>query len=463
MPILRYVADADCSITNAFKPDLINSATFSNDGASDTLQTFVLWNQNGLETASFLNKQSRILLHFPINEIIADINAQTIPASAEYYLKLSNARHAETLPKDYILIATLLNKSFTEGSGQDQYNFTDLGSANWLSSSDNVLWTTPGGDLLSSTYSVQQFFSSGSEDFYVDISSMVRALISGTVQNNGFAVLFSSSYQNTTQSYYNKKFFSRTSEFFYLRPYIEARWNDCIEDDRINCFTSASNAGIENINTIYFYNYIRGVLKNIPSIETGSIYMSIYTNSSGQAPAFETFTGGYCKIGVYSCSFYTNLTGTIYDFWFSGSENYYNSSIEMKNFMDDSYSVDEEFVVNIKNLKQEYSIIEKPRLKLSITRKNWKPNYYLTYQEKQINEILENLYYKVDKLIDGYNVIPYGTGTVEFTKLSYNSEGNYFDLNMSLFEPNYMYKIKFLNIIDNHKKELPFSFKFLVK
>ena len=464
MPIKRYIADRDCSITDAFRSNLLNSGTLSNDGASDTLQVFTLWNQNGLETASFLNRQSRILLRFPIDQVVTDINAGLIPASAEYYLKLTNAPHAETLPRDFTLVSTLLSSSFSEGTGQDQYDFTDLDAANWISSSSDVLWTNPGGDLLSSTYSVATYFKNGTEDLYSDVSTMARALISGTVSNNGMAVLFSSSHQIESQSYYNKKFFGRTSEHFYHRPCLEARWSELIEDDRINSFTSASIATAEdNLNTLFFYNYIKGTLKNIPSIGTGSVYVSIYTGSTGQAPAVATFTGGFYRTGIYTCSFYTNLTGTIYDFWFSGSETYYNSSIDMKDFNDDSYDIDEEFLVNIKNLKLVYDSIEKPRLKLSVTRRNWRPNYYLVYQERQVNEVIKDLYYKIDRVVDKYNVIPYGTGSVKFTKLSYNGDGNFFDLDMSLFEPNFGYQIKFLNIIETQKKELPGSFKFKIE
>ncbi|MGA1048893.1 MAG: hypothetical protein ACO3UU_12865, partial [Minisyncoccia bacterium] len=40
-------------------------------------------------------------------------------------------------------------------------------------------------------------------------------------------------------------------------------------------------------------------------------------------------------------------------------------------------------------------------------------------------------------------IIPYGDSEIEYTRLSYDDTGNYFDLDMSLFEPGYTYGIKF--------------------
>ena len=67
-----------------------------------------------------------------------------------------------------------------------------------------------------------------------------------------------------TQSYYTKKFFARGSEFFFKKPVIEARWNSARKDDRGNFYYSSSLApALENLNTIYLYNYVRGQLKNM--------------------------------------------------------------------------------------------------------------------------------------------------------------------------------------------------------
>ena len=63
----------------------------------------------------------------------------------------------------------------------------------------------------------------------------------------------------------------------------------------------------------------------------------------------------------------------------------------------------------------------------------------------------------------GEEVVPYGTGTIPFTQLGYNSEGNYFDLYMNSFVPGFIYKLLFLIDINKvDKKQIDSSFVFKV-
>ena len=47
------------------------------------------------------------------------------------------------------------------------------------------------------------------------------------------------------------------------------------------------------------------------------------------------------------------------------------------------------------------------------------------------------------RVLDGLDVIPYGTGSDLHTMMSYDVSGNYFDLSMKLLEPGYEYAFKF--------------------
>jgi hypothetical protein len=58
MAIKRYKANADNSITNAFKEDLTTRGTGSNTGAADILETFSIYGQE----SSGSSELSRILL-----------------------------------------------------------------------------------------------------------------------------------------------------------------------------------------------------------------------------------------------------------------------------------------------------------------------------------------------------------------------------------------------------------------
>ncbi|HAI18727.1 MAG TPA: hypothetical protein DCM10_12240, partial [Xanthomarina gelatinilytica] len=42
----------------------------------------------------------------------------------------------------------------------------------------------------------------------------------------------------------------------------------------------------ENLNKIYLYNYFRGQLRNIPSIGTDSIYVSLFSGSADDSSPF---------------------------------------------------------------------------------------------------------------------------------------------------------------------------------
>jgi hypothetical protein len=59
-------------------------------------------------------------------------------------------------------------------------------------------------------------------------------------------------------------------------------------------------------------------------------------------------------------------------------------------------------------------------------------------------DIIPKFYWSITRIEDGEEVIPYGTGSVEFTKLSYDASGSYFDLDMSMLEPDYAYEISFI-------------------
>ena len=66
MPIIRFYAEKDNTITNAFSSGLHTRATGSNMGSSDALEIFSILGQ---ATTSSLEK-SRIIIQFPSEEIV---------------------------------------------------------------------------------------------------------------------------------------------------------------------------------------------------------------------------------------------------------------------------------------------------------------------------------------------------------------------------------------------------------
>ena len=97
MGIKRYYATQENTITNAFKDNLITRGTGSNMGASDILEVFVIHGQTGAAINAGNAEQTRVILKFPIDQLVTDIDSGAVPSgSLEYRLKLYNApRHGK--------------------------------------------------------------------------------------------------------------------------------------------------------------------------------------------------------------------------------------------------------------------------------------------------------------------------------------------------------------------------------
>ena len=75
----------------------------------------------------------------------------------------------------------------------------------------------------------------------------------------------------------------------------------------------------------------------------------------------------------------------------------------------------------------------------------------------------DSVFFKVFRIVDGYEVIPYGTGSFQHTKLSRDKNASYFALDMSLLESGYAYGIKFISKDRNRYVESKETFKFRVE
>ncbi len=158
------------------------------------------------------------------------------------------------------------------------------------------------------------------------------------------------------------------------------------------------------------------------------------------------------ETGIYSASLATTGSHTkVYDVW-SHTDSSHNggkhelftgSAIYVKTHAPLPYNnADEEYVVSIPNLKPIYKTKDHPTLRLNVRKKDYQPNIYTVATSKLQNEVLYNVYYRAYRVIDGEEVVSYGSGSVPHSKMSYDSSGSFFKLNMSLFEPGYMYAIE---------------------
>ena len=611
MAIKRYFADADNTITNAYKSNLTERGVSGNMGQSDILETFSIFAQASTSSSEL----SRILINFPAtgttSEYISyDREQGSIPGSGSvsFYLRMFNARHSQTVPKDFNLIVSAISQSWQEGDGLDMEEYSDEDESSWLYRNDTKIaqvitaslssdtktdyggkyisiydtddnrynfwfndgddsapsvdgteievdisaesakadyasvlqgivnaqsqfvatvvsanvgitnstagevtsptgnvdqvslsttttgadytsWETEGGDYYSdSSSSFTASFDTGFEDVELDITPLVEQWIDsegnvlGSKSNYGVGVRLSSAEEDTTNSYYTKKFFARGSQYFFYRPCIEARWDSSKKDDRGSFYYSSSLApAADNLNTLYVYNYVRGQLKNIPSIETGSILVSLYSGSSANtAPSGSKLvlsggdvnaTGSYSATGIYSCSLaFTGSTSLtkVFDVWHSGGVEYFTGTIEPKSLTQywpgQSSNPNQQYVSHITNLKPVYSVQNtNARFRLYTRKKDWSPTIYTVSSNKAPIDLVEDAYYKVYRVNDNLEIISYGTGSDNHTRLSFDASGSYFDLDMSFLEADNVYAIKFVHYLNSQYVEQSEEFKFRVE
>jgi hypothetical protein len=454
MSIKRYVANKDSTITNAFLENLKTRAVNSNMGESDTLEVFSIYGQANATSSEI----SRILLEFPISKVLEDREELSIPqsGSVKFYLKLSNAEHGNNTPRKFNLSIAPISGSWEEGGGLDMEGYSHLDRVNWLSSSITSSWQNQGADFLTSS-EIQTFFDRGNEDLELDITSLVEQWLTGTTENNGLIVKLPDTLETESRSYYTKKFFARGSQFFFKRPCIEARFDESIRDDRNFFFKSSSLApSQDNINRLYMYNRHRGMLSDIGGNLTASVYCSIYSGTlgpSGLPVPLDNNNGlGFIEAtrvrqGIYEAQIAVSTDAQVlFDVWHNGDNIYYytGSAFDVKSGDGDNESDFQitDYSINITNLKTLYSNNEQARFNLYIRDKNWDPTIFTVAKANPENFTIHKAYYKVFRIVDNLTVIPYGDEDIEFTRLSYDDTGNYFDLDMSLFEPGYTYGIK---------------------
>jgi hypothetical protein len=198
MSIKRYTANKDTTITNAFKPNNLVRATGSNMGLTDSMEIFSLYGHQ----ASGSTELSRALLQFPITDLSTDRTNGDLPVSGSvnFYLRMFNAEHPFTLPKEYTLSVFPMLASWEEGHGVDADEYShvtyDKEGANWVRREGVTSWTEPGGDFDHNSEFVADF-NTGEEDLEIDITSLVEDWIAGTVTNNGLMLKLSGTYEAT--------------------------------------------------------------------------------------------------------------------------------------------------------------------------------------------------------------------------------------------------------------------------
>ena len=80
-------------------------------------------------------------------------------------------------------------------------------------------------------------------------------------------------------------------------------------------------------------------------------------------------------------------------------------------------------------------------------------------------EIIEDAYYRLHREVDNLEVVPFGTGSSvkDYTRMSYDVSGSYFQVDTNYLEPGYTYKIQFVYYLQGEYRQQPEVFKFRVE
>lgn len=438
MGIYRITSEKDNTITNR----TLNSgdASEANLGSNSELSVFAVKPASSLYSFDGL---SRILIKFPLTELSGKIfQDRIIPSgSSKYYLKMFNFLHDEELPTSFDIEVCAVSSSWDEGRGKDNDKFLDKGYSNWFSGSSTAKWNITGSDYLT-PLSASQHFDLGNEDLEVDITGLINAWLTGGLEANGLLVKMSNDCENNANTYYKKSFHGRETKYVDRLPLIEARWSNFSSDNRNNFYYNESN-------NLYLYNFVKGQYKNLST----PIYVRVQDSLIGASASYvNVFTASNASTGIYSIPIELQLTGnlnfssTFYDIWYSSGNVYKTGTFYPVEASGSSQDFNENYVLSLENFKNLYSTNEVARLRTNIRKNNQTSHLYAlsTASLESQNLYLENVYYSVLNDNTGEVIIPFMTGTnAQYTKLSYDAQGNYFDLFFNSFVPGFVYEIIF--------------------
>lgn len=451
MAFYRLYPIADTFITNAFPQYApgASRAVGSNLGSSPTLQVYKL--NDGKQI-------SRALIKFDLTSL-----SGVVPLSgAVWHLKCFDYKTGNPNPTSFDLDVAAISGAWDEGIGQDDIEFIDYGYANWLSASSNTGWVNAGGDYFSGTL-VSQHFDLGDEDLDVDVTPLVQSWLTGGA-NNGFLIKLKDVQEQDSADYFRKYFYSSHTHTVASMPYLEARWDDVRKDNR-------GNFAVGLPNTLFLYNAGRDEL--IDAVEPvtvrvqnnflseSSTYQSTFSASRVEKGTYSTSinfpflpntllfsssVSGSVSGGFVTSSFTSSFTASWIDVWVDASGSALMTGTFNPVARQASFARAQQFYhVTIANLKRLYEMNETARLIVRVRKDySFSPLARHTASLDAPLDYQENMFFSVVSADTEDVVVPFGSGSIPYTKLSYDKYGNYFFLPMNCFVPGFTYKIVFL-------------------
>ena len=490
---LIYTGSKDTYITNKII-DGAFSASDANVGRAGTIDIFKLYDETPLNGVTGSAEISRGLIKFDLSPLkaltgsVVDIN----DSSFKVKMKLYNLLGGTAVPTNFTMFVAPLSQSFREGYGRDIAAFADLDTANFytasVSNGSPVLWYLSGankGGLLDSdnidyivsgsidgtlqSLAPKQTFVKGTEDLFIDVTTIVSATLAGKIPDHGFRLSFTGSEENDAKSRFVKRFASLQSSNPLKKPSLHIMYDDSQVD------TSADFV-FDNTGSLYLNNFIRGARSNFVSGAaateiSGDSCMTLRLEKDDYSKTYTAHqisrgTDSTAITGLYSASISVSLSDatvinsaneTVLDFanssgsitfdtiWCSTDETvgYYTGSLEVKRTITTDYnSTPARFIIKAMTLPSRMQHDEVLKIQFFVTDNNIKQRSYKTpYRLK--STILSNAYYRIRDLDTGQIIIPFET-TNGATKLSSDQDGLYFTLRTEVLPRGRSYVIDLL-------------------
>jgi hypothetical protein len=307
----------------------------------------------------------------------------------------------------------------------------DVGIANWSNRTLLDNWSISGSSYFSSSnLTSSQYFESGLEDLDCDISNIVRNWVQGVIPNNGLVIKFPLAYENLNQDLYVKKFFSRNAHATERTPKLFVGWDDSLLDDRANIKYSIPG-------TLTYYRNINGSLQNFGS--------TLFVNVMNSSSLIQVLTASQVQTGIYSVSGVlvapTNSLSTFNDVWYSGAQQVFTGSFKAIYETGSSTLGFDSITLDIPNLTT-FTYGSKTIIRVFCRQKDYRPALASYASESPEPVLLRDAYYQIQDAETEDVIVDFSTGSVKYSKLSYDKDGNYFLLKTDSLRPEYIYKIK---------------------
>lgn len=470
-----FRADKDTYVTDRVIKSI--RSTGANTGIAGSLDLFKLYGSTF--TGSSPNVElSRLLLHFDLTSLTDMVTAGTIDYSNSTFfakLQLSDVYGGQATPDNFTVTVSPLSKSFSEGHGKDVVYYSDYDAANFITASSGNYWilsgcNSPGAtgsscDYFTGSVATSQYFTTGEENLNVDVTTAIRAILTGTIPNSGFRIALTPEEETDVRTYFVKRFASRHAYNEEKRPKLVVGFDDSIRD-------SSQGMTLDSNQTLFLYNYDHGVPTNLSVTGLNCIALKMRMPISGgfyevAVTGSQHYSGINPVTGVYSASIYLSSSnanvvsalqssGSIIKFtpiwgtlngttaFFTGSQIPVIAATRGSKFLSPT-----KFVVTATNVSNEFRIDETPVIRVNIFDHT---SPFVTVVKTPVESpgslqgIASDAFYRVRDVATDYVAIPFDT-TKGSTRLSSDSAGLYFKLDVANLDVNRSYVIDVLLIV----------------